>query len=100
MFNGFERDNFYQTLIVKVENHCIKEFPCTKQDFDELNLKIATYCRQKGYCTYKQAYELLLRSQLVSRCNIPLEMLIKQTQKQSEEFEEIFKEIEASDNDR
>lgn len=93
-FNGFDDDELNRTLLVLIENHCIKEFPITYEELDELNKQVASYCREKGYATYKQAVALILKSKLLKQCNIPLEMLQKQAQEQVDEWKQLIEDIQ------
>lgn len=97
-FKGFEQDEFNRLLLLAIENHCINEFPnITYEELNELNVKMAQYCREKGETQYSKLVVYVQKSKLLCNCNIPISILEKKVMEEIKEWNELIEEIQKSE---
>ena len=87
---GMSGDDVDLLTIDFVEEHCLNEFPIELEDMIDTNREIVKYCLKQGVKTYKEFLDLLLKSKLLKRCNVPLEELQSRAKERNDEWNKML----------
>ena len=90
---GMTGEEWEKYLIDEIITHCLKEFPIELEDMLETIRAIVDYCQSRKLLTFRDYIRLLLRSKVVSKCNIPLPILEEKAKTEYEEFVEEIKGV-------
>ena len=86
-----------QFLIDSVEEHCLNEFNVKVEEMVWTNRAIVTYCIANELRSYKDFLTLLLKSKLLSRCNVPIVVLTAQAKENAFKYESLIKDFVGGD---
>lgn len=81
-------------LIHEIEEHCLNEFNVKPEELAVTNTAIIEYCKVHKFTTLEKFTELLLKSKIVSKCNIPIVVLKKRAYENGELWDKNMKELE------
>ncbi len=96
--NGITGETWELFLIHSIETHCLNEFNINAESLIATNRAIVEYCKNNNIKTLKGFKELLLRSKVLSNCNIPIVVLEKQAKRHGAKWDEIMKDLEEDES--
>lgn len=81
-------------FIDAIEEHCLNEFAIDINELIWTNKAIIQYCQNNNKNTYADFIICLTKSRLLTKCNVPYELLQKKAKEQAERCEKLEKELE------
>lgn len=85
---GMTGELWEKLLIDLMEEHCVNEFNISLEEMINTNRAMIIYCKNKGIKTFREYAELMTKSKVFKKCNIPVPFLIDKAKKLESELKE------------
>lgn len=85
---GMTGELWEKLLIDLMEEHCVNEFTIPLEEMINTNRAMIAYCKTKGINTYKEYAELMTKSKVFKKCNVPMPFLTERAKKLANELNE------------